>query len=205
MQRPLFVLVLVLGLLANGFAQDPVPCDGEPDCLGIYFDDGTWDENCIEPMIAVPFTMYWVLKDVSAAEIGGFDFGWRPDPEFGPEIFILQTSLPPGCGLFEDYSVQCILATPIPVSGPMLLMSVAMLPIAPELAYDLYLGPSADPMVPGQAVYLDGAHDPVPLTFAVPVDDEGWSDGPVAKLGDCAVATAPTTWGRMKALYHVGP
>jgi hypothetical protein len=68
----------------------------------------------------------------------------------------------------------------------------------------LQLGPATPAALPGHAALADATNpwDIRPLTFGVPIDDEGWTVDGVARFGDCTVGATSATWGSVKSLFR---
>ncbi len=69
--------------------------DYSPNSLGCYFDnDGNY--LCFAPTPGAPFNVYFILANPDVENLGGFEFGWRCEPEIVPAPFVLNSVLPPG-------------------------------------------------------------------------------------------------------------
>ncbi len=126
---PRLILATAALLACAGLAHAECTCDGVDNCLGVYFDQGLWTQTCLDPVpVAQPFHMYFVLKNSVFDALGGFEFGMRFDPEPIPAMFILSVTYP--FPVFIDpgvYNVHYGSGSPIPATGPVVLMDVVWL------------------------------------------------------------------------------
>jgi hypothetical protein len=202
---------LVLGLTAT---TSLAVCDGVENALGVYFDQGSLEENCFEPIPFVPFSMYFVLRNGTLPDFRGIEFSWRFSPESTP---VLNTGYWWICGTdlwdYDDVYLGCF--TPRPISEPLVVLSFSFLSTGPlPAASFVRLGPPPVATIPGHAAVAGG--DPlqiVPLNFCddwdgadVEIDADGWTVPGVAALAPTAgcgtVAVVGATWGTIKTLYR---
>ena len=89
MKKLISVLTLSLLVASSAFAI----IDDGTSSLGAYSDtDG--DSNCFTVTPNVPFNVYWVFANPDIANLGGFEFAWRFEPN--PTHFVLSTTMPAG-------------------------------------------------------------------------------------------------------------
>lgn len=179
-------------------------CDGADNCLGIYFDEGEWTQNCDEPDLLTMEHVYFVLQNCTFDAIAGYEFGWRYAPEPAQPPLIVGAYLPGMEPWLTDYhNVIYGVWPPLVTTGPVVLMDLTLWHVV-SYAGDLQLGPATPATLPGYAALNDynNLWDIRPLNFGVPVDDEGWTVDGVARFGDCAVPTTTATWGGVKSLFR---
>ena len=171
--------------------------DPTPDLLGLYFDDVA-NLYCIEEV--APFTtwqMYAVYSNPSVPEIVGFEFGidWPAD------VIIMET-IAPG-NLFwdpienEPYVVG--LGSPQPMGTVNVLVRFSILYIEPDSSpVGFYLHGAESSVVPGDlpVVWLpDSNHVQIQVL-------NGLGNATTTINAGCTVATNPTTWDTLKAIYR---
>lgn len=199
------IVVIVACVVATEVSLGQDFCDGHPDCLGVYFDDETFQENCLAFASSfVPIDLYFVVKNVSQADLGGFALAWRFEPEPAIEPLLVELVLPPGAGDVADYHDLVVnLEEPIPTVPTMVLAKVVVLFITPPWQHGIYVGPSPNGLLLDQAYAYDGSDPPQAVPFYLgEFASEGWA--PLACLA-CWCHGAPvesSTWGDIKATYH---
>jgi hypothetical protein len=197
-------LVLATVVLLTAPAMAHAACDGVDNCLGIYFDQGEWTDDCLEPVPFLPVHIYFVLKNCTFDAIGGFEFAWRYAPEPAPLPIVLSAWLPgPEPWIFDYDNIIYGSPQPIVTGGPTVLLDLTVLLLAPITA-DLQLGPSTPASLPGHGAIneWDNWANIVPLSFGGPVDVEGWTVDGVAQIGDCSTTVEAANWGTIKALFR---
>jgi hypothetical protein len=203
-------MATVLLCAAPAFAA----CDGVENALGVYFDQGSYAENCFEPVPTTPFTMYFVFQHGTLPDFHGIEFSWRFEPQPASAI---NYGYWWNCGtdLWDPYNVYLGCWPGLPVSEPLVVLSFSYMLLAPLSAPSFVrVGPPPAQSLPGHAAVAGG--DPlqiIPLNFCddwdgadVTIDADGWTVpglAAIAPAGGCgAVAVVGATWGSIKALYR---
>jgi hypothetical protein len=201
MRRLLITLILLL-IAATSHAA----CDGVENALGVYFDQGTYQENCFEPVVGTPFSMYFVLRHGTLPNFAGVAFLWR----FSPEPAQLITSCAWDCGV-ELWNCRevFLFCEPRPMTDAIVLVNAQCFLLQPlVVASFIQAGPYGE-----AGVYSDDPYDRVPMDFCddwddtdVIIDAEGWTVPGLAAIappGGCGtVAVVGATWGSIKSLYQ---
>ncbi len=201
------ILLAVASLMAtSAFA---IVDDGD-DSLGCYFDQA-YEGTCVDLVANTPFNMYFVLANCQFATIGGFEFQWRFNPEPATAPFILTTTLPPqALNLGDSHMFIVGLGTPYSTGEACVLVTLNMLPTSVFDNTDITVGPAQPASIPNHCAFNDGADpgDIQPMNFAtldgtdVTIDPNGW----VSSLGRIGcpgpVASEPTNWSTVKALFN---
>ena len=191
-------------------------CDGVENALGVYFDQGTYEENCFEPVVGTPFSMYFVLRHGTLPDFRGIEFSWRfsPEPTSAAHLRLLVGS----AGRISGTPTTSIsgAARPADRANRLVVLSCQLPAMAaaagPRRSSGSDRRPS--PSHPGHAAVAGG--DPlqiVPLNFCddwdgadVTIDADGWTVPGVAAIapaGGCGtVAVVGATWGSIKSLYR---
>ena len=198
------LLVLTTMLALAGAGQATSACDGVDNCFGVYFDEGVWEQTCLEPPVNQMFHMYFVLQNRTIESHGGIEFGWRyaPQPSSLP-LVVGAAWFGPGPCFPPIYNVMYGVSVPMPVEGPIVILDVTLLIFAPISAH-VQLGPSTPDSLDDHAAIND-FYNPatiIPLSFGTPVGDDGWTLEGSAYLGDCTVAVEPAVWGDVKSLFR---
>lgn len=205
--KKLLVLVALTSLMIG--SQAFAILDDGDNSLGVYFDAGTFEVNCYDPIPNVPFTMYFVLANCTEDILGGFEFSWTFDPDPVGTYFTLNTLLPPNALNIGDSNNFIVgIGTPYPTSEATVLVEMSLLfVIAPLEAY-VTLGPSIPASIEGRAAFVSGESVLFPMNFStvdgvnVIVDEMGWVRPGVARI-PCPgpIATEKAAWGSVKALF----
>jgi len=203
-----FIVLLALTSLFISNMAFAILDEGE-NSLGVYFDYDTFEQNCIDGILMIPTSMYFVMANCTQASIGGFEFAWEDDPTI---IFVFGTIFTNGGTNFGDnYNFLVGFVTPL-ITGPAsLLVEVSFLQVAPAAA-NISVGPSTPSSFGGLfAGFADGA-DPnilIPMNYAtvdginVVIDDDGWVRPGVGSIGCVGpVPNEEMSWGGVKALYR---
>lgn len=206
MRQPVIpvVLFLAITLLATGVAQATCTCEGVENCLGVYFDEGAWNQTCREQAPYAIYHMYFVLQNVPFAAISGIEFAWRMDPEPSTRPIVLNALFFwPGIEWSDPRNVIVGIGTPVPIEGPIPVLDLTLIDLS-TYATSIMLGPATPATIPGHAAINDWYQPEhvVPINFPCPVGPDGWTIEGVAEIGHCPVATETTVWGAVKALYR---
>ena len=201
---------LVLGVLLAAGSSFALNDDGE-NSLGVYFDEGTFEQNCTEYQALETLSMYFVLANCTQATISGFEFAWDFDPPMLTSYVIDDVSLPPGALSIGTNHNFIVGLTAYATAQATVLARIDFRVLTDGLNAYITAGPADPPSIPGHAVIADGANPGllIPLDFStvddvnVIVDPDGWVRPGIGCLGtNGPVATAPTTWSNVKALYR---
>jgi hypothetical protein len=208
----MLTLLITLAFLCSGSLAFGINDDGE-NSLGVYFDPGTFEQNCIDVPVGAPFSMYFVLANCTQPSIGGYEFAWDFDPDLGPDLFELAPILPPLAVRIPAGPREYIVGLGAPlVTGPATqLVEIPFLAFAPGIEANITVGPVEIPSIPGQTAFVDG-FDPailIPMTYStlgdpgVFIDPEGFVRPGIGTLS-CPgpVAVEQSSWGSVKALYQ---
>lgn len=199
-------MALFLGLLI--LAESAIASvDDNNDKLGVYFDSGTFAQNCSAPVQGANYHIYFVLKNCTAPNVDAVAFQWRIPNNTDP---VVGFTFPNGGFIYQGNIRSCVIGylTPLPSGGqPILLADVTLRSVTSNPDY-IQVGPASPEVGFGNhAVYSSGSGI-VYMTFegvgcgAVNIDGNGWSDPGVARLGcpgpDCAVQPATITWADLQ-------
>jgi len=207
--KTLLLLMAMATLIVAGPAQ--AQCNPDPNEIGIFWEPDCGNcLNCID-FIGGELTAYVVLINASQpGGVHGFEFSltnadgstFMPPPM----DFVISYNLPPG-GINVDTAPDFIvgIATPLPWSPCITLISISMLVFAPE-SWCFGVRPISFPSIPGHMAYADGA-DPGNLLPMYPNTGPDAPDYMMACLNsfDCPtgpVATENSSWGTLKSLYR---
>jgi hypothetical protein len=184
-------------------------CEDLENSLGVFFDQGTYEENCSEPPPFIPYSLYFVLRHSTLPDLRGMEFAWRFAPELVPPPYIFSAYGICMDQYWDHFEIVMWCGLPIPVTDVMVVASFQMLNIS-ALAAPVYIqaGPTTPSSLPGHATVTGG--DPLQtlaINFCdVTIDEDGWTVpgiGALAPAGGCGtVAATGETWGNVKALYH---
>jgi hypothetical protein len=179
--------------------------DDTVDALGIFFDQGLYDENCIEVVDGEPFDVYFVLGHCQLG-VRGFEFAWRMEP--APSVTILNTTLPPravNLGTSTNFLVG--LGTPLVTSDATVLVTLRLLTVGVTAGTHFQLGPATPSSIGGHMAFNPGEDIGIifPMVFpaydGLSVDASGWSVPGVATIGCPGPSpTAAQSWSAIKAL-----
>jgi hypothetical protein len=198
----LFVFVLTAN---SAFAL----LDDGTSSLGCYFDN---DGNtiCFVPAPATPFNMYFILANPDVENLGGFEFGWRCEPEVVPPFYVLEVTLPPSAtnhGDLDNVMVsldQALPTTPATILLKVNLMTIAQIP--PSTC--VLIGPSAPTSIPDRATYYEFGHpdDVRPMNFSLwPAGEpQGWywAAGFRCVGHEWTLPAESRTWSDVKSLFR---
>ena len=202
------IVILALTCLVTSNMAFAISDTGE-NSLGVYFDAGTYEENCFDPNLGVPFSMYFVMANCTQASVGGFEFGWEEDANIstvlGGAIFTNG-----GTNFGDNHNFLVGFNTPL-ITGPAtLLVEISGLVLALGLS-NISVGPSMPSSFGGSAGFSDGANPAllIPMNYAtvdginVVIDAAGWVRPGVGSLGCVGpVANEEKSWGGVKAIYR---
>lgn len=182
-------------------------CDDTPNCVGIYFDEGVYEDNCL--LRASPFVLhdfYFVVKSCDLDQIGGFELAWRMEPQqsIAPVTDVVQ---PQGLAqTLDPYNMIARFEEPVVGSDPFVLAQISLLFFTEPYVLYFYTGPSEPATMAAHAVIFSGDDlaDPIPLHLGTTTGEDGWTDNPVAAAGGpCSPDPIESaTWGSVKALYR---
>jgi hypothetical protein len=195
--KKLVVLLMVSLMAASAFAT----VDEDPDMLGVYFDLNA-NDNCGTFGPSVPFNVYFMITNVSAANVFGVEFGYELVGGTGL-YFRLAEILPAGSlnvgtatnPAVGDYIVG--FANPIPGSGANATVVTWQLLLLAPTSIDIYLGSSFSESIPDglPAMEIGGTIAPLGLSTGI--------GNPAATInGDCVVATDDVSFGSVKSLFR---
>lgn len=204
------IVLLSLAVLFIGNTAFAI-LDTGPNSLGVYFDFGTFEQNCIDPPYVEPFTLYFVMANCTQSSIGGFEFSWAMDPDPGAMVIIIGVLLPPNSLNIGDNNNFIVgLGSPLATGPATVLVELTLLNLLPDLAAHLTLGPVTPASIPGQTAFVDGIDTSIllPMNYStldgvnVVLDEMGWVRPGVGRLSCPApVAVEQTPWGSVKALF----
>jgi hypothetical protein len=205
-------LVVFLALVSMGISSLAFGImDQGENSLGVYFDAGTFEVNCIDPPVLEPFSMFFVMANCTQSSIGGFEFAWDLDPDPVGDYIVLSALLPPNSLNIGD-NKNLIVGVGLPlVTGPAtVLVEFQLLVLTPDFLANITVGPVDPPSIPFNTAFVDG-NDPsilIPMTYStldgngVTIDPEGWVRPGIGSFG-CPgpVAVEQASWGSLKALF----
>jgi len=204
------VLISLAGLVLGNLAFAIV--DTGPNSLGVYFDAGTFEQNCIDPPYLVPFTMYFVMANCTQTFIGGFEFSWAMDPDPAGQVIIMGLLLPMyAINIGDQYNFLVGLGTPLGTGPATVLVELMLFNLLPDLMAHITVGPTTPSSIPGRAAFVDGIDLDIllPMNYStldgvnVVLDDNGWVRPGVGRLSCPApVAIENSAWGSVKTLYR---
>jgi hypothetical protein len=197
----------VIAFVVASFASSALAaCDGVENALGVYFDQGTYQENCFEPVVGTPFSMYFVLRHGTLPNFAGVAFLWR----FSPEPAQLITGCVWDCGVDLWNCREVFLGCePRPMTDAIVLVEAQCLLLQPLVAASfVQAGPYGE-----AGVFSSDPEQREPIDFCddwddtdVIIDAEGWPTPGLAAIappGRCGtVAVVGATWGSIKSLYQ---
>jgi hypothetical protein len=196
--------VVFLLIPSIGLAIDPPAANGVGVMCIFTSDDIAAANNVIE--VATPFVqhrLYFVLyhPQIASSTLGAATFSWRLDPV--PAVApILTLTLPPSTlNIGTNYNVIMGFGAGVPVvDNHAVVLTVDALFLANPGPTVIYFGPPDPTSIPGHMEYND-FFDPGNRQGSVPNSVDGLYENPVFGL-DMVVATEPTTWSGVKALFR---
>jgi hypothetical protein len=202
MMRQFVAALFVVSFASSAYAA----CDGVENALGVYFDQGTYEENCFEPVVGTPFSMYFVLRHCTLPDFAGAAVVWRFSPE--PAQLIMSCGWDCGVELWDCHQIS-LGCDPRPVTDTIVLVDALCFLLQPLVAPSfIQAGPY------GTAVVWGGEPDQrEPMNFCddwdgaeITFDDDGWTVPGIAAIapaGGCGtVAVVGATWSSIKSLYQ---
>lgn len=205
------LLLLLMALASVGLAGlAQAQCNPDPNEIGIF-----WTQDCGECMICADFiggiiTAYVVLANpTQPGGVHGFEFclvnADGSDLMPPSSIIILNYSIPPGVNVWAPPCFAVGLASPLPWSPCVTLVTINFLVIGPE-PWCFGVAPSEPASIPGHMAYADGG-DPGNLLIMWPNTGPGAANFAMACLNEpnCPpypVAIEDTSWGSLKSLYR---
>jgi hypothetical protein len=202
-------ILLALSMIASSaFAL----VDTGTSSLGIYFDNAG-NTNCSAPAPFTPFNLYFIIANPTVSNMGGFEFQWRFDPAPAAPPIITAFTLPPlALNIGTNYNVIVGLGGGLITSEATVVATAGMILTAamPANTY-IQVGPATPASHPGHAAYnnFNNPAEIIDMNFStvngttVIIDGNGWVIPGVAKMScDGPVATEPTTWSGVKALFQ---
>ena len=200
------ILVLALSVMVAGSASALL--DDGVSSLGAYSDMGG-DSNTFAVTPNVPFNIYWVFANSDIANLGGFEFAWRMQPN--PTHFVLTTTMPAGAlNIGTANNMVVGLGLGLITSEATLLVTHQVMIIAGADNVTITAGPATPDSIDGEAAYND-FNNPGDIramnwsTVTGPADRDaaGWLINGLAKInGEAPVATETSTMGNIKALWN---
>ena len=202
------LLLLALTSLMIGSQAFAILDDGQ-NSLGVYFDAGTFEVNCYDPIPNVPFSMFFVLANCTEDIIGGFEFAWEFDPDPAGTYFTLGTILPPNALNIGDNNNFIVgIGSPYETNEATVLVEMQILFVVPPAEAFVTVGPSTPASIPGSAAFVSGESVLFSMRYStvdgvnVIVDEMGWVRPGLGRI-PCPgpIATEKASWGNVKALY----
>lgn len=186
--------------------------DTGANSLGVYFDPGSFDQNCIEAPFVEVFSMFFVIANCTQSTIGGFEFSWATEPDFTGQVIVLSPILPlQALNIGDNYNFIVGLGTPLATGPATVLVELQLLNIVTDLAAHIRVGPTTPASIPGHTAFVDGIDNSIllPMTYStldgvdVTLDEFGWVSPGVGTFS-CPgpVAIEPSSWGSVKTLYR---
>jgi hypothetical protein len=184
--------------------------DSGENSLGVYFDLGTFNVNCLDVAASVPANMYFVMANCTEPTLAGFEFGWAFDPDPVGQYFVLASILPPeSLNIGTDQNLIVGIGSPIPTDAATVLVEFQLLFLAAPIMADITVGPSVPASIPGESAFVSGDQVLMPMNYStfdgefVIRDSQGWVRPGVGTLGCPApIAVEEASWGSVKALYQ---
>lgn len=181
--------------------------DPDPDGIGIYFDTEA-TSVCATVTPAVPFSVYLVITNPTAAEVWGIEFTMCAEVVGGHQSHLFRLGDTwytrfIDLGLVYDWCTDGRVVSflePAPRVGDQVVLVGVQYMLLADVGVDFFLGPHpAESVADGLPAYLDGNGTVVPLDVS-----SGDPRLPVAQVGgDCSVVpVATSTFGRLKATYR---
>jgi hypothetical protein len=207
MKKRLMFIVLASLAISNMALAITDPAENS---LGVYFDEGTFDINCIDIAPNQSFNMFFVIANCEFEYLGGFEFGWAFDPDPAGQYFILSATFPTAAlNLGDNQNLLVGYSVPVPTAEATVLVQFVILPLN-TFTTDITVGPAVPSSIDGRAVFVDGdVTTLLPMNFAtvdgntVIVDPDGWvrpGIGSIPCFGP--VATEKSSWGSVKSLFN---
>ncbi len=202
----LTLMFLLSSTTVLGIADDGI------NSLGVYFDDGVFEQGCTGYTQFDTFNMYFVLANCTQSTVGGFEFNWRFDPDPLGQYVVMTALLPPNAlniGNLNNFIVG--LGTPYPTEEATILVIIQLMLLGPDLEMDIMAGPATPASIPGWPAFVDGVdfNTLLPMTYSTLWDEGGQSLDPetqmiaIGRIG-CPgpVATNNKSFDSLKALYR---
>jgi hypothetical protein len=200
MRRHLAALAIILWVRSASSIIDP-----DPDQIGVYFDTDA-NTSCITVPMNNQFDVYVMITNPSAADVEGWEFGYRIVVPEGSESSVIRVGDSTACWFWPDPETWlsgdhvCGLAPLEPVTGSIVtLVNWQYLLIAPGITMDFYIGPSSMQSIEDGLPGYDAGGVFRPLGIS-----SGDVNLPVASVnGDCrAISVDKLTFGQLKSLYR---
>ncbi len=205
------IVLLSLAALFIGNTALAIVDTGE-NSLGVYFDAGTFEENCIDAPYLEFFSMFFVMANCTQPSIGGFEFAWAIDPDPAGQVLIVSAVLPlQALNIGDNFNFIVGLGTPLATGPATVLVELQLFSVIPDLMGHITLGPVTPSSIPGRTAFVDGIDYEIllPMNYStldgviVNLDNNGWVRPGVATFS-CPgpVAIEQSSWGSVKALFN---
>ncbi|MCP4290804.1 MAG: hypothetical protein GY780_03095 [bacterium] len=185
--------------------------DDGVNSLGVYFDNGVFEESSHSLPASVPAYMYFVLANCSEPTIMGYEFRWSFDPDPTGLYFILNNVLPPNSINNGDWNNLMVeIGSPLVPGEAMILLQVQVMALIPGISTQIMAGPSIPSSGPGWPTFANENGQTFPMTYSTFSPGEGSDIDPLTEMisvgqvgqGPGPVATEFQTFNSLKALYR---
>ncbi len=199
------LIFLMQSTTVLGIADDGV------NSLGVYFDDGVFEQVCTDYSPFTTVNLYFVLANCSQSSIGGFEFNWRFEPDPVGQYAIQTVLLPANALNIGNLNNMIVgLGYPYPAGDAAILAIAQIMFFVEDLALDIMAGPTTPASISGWPAFVDGEDFNIllPMTYSTLWPEGGQGLDPssqmisIGRIG-CPgpVATDNESWDSLKALY----
>ncbi len=182
-------------------------CEDVENGLGVYFDEGIWEQDCFVAPVGTLFTMYVVLRNPTMPALAGFEFDWRI-ADAPATLFTTACHVPGTIDWWACENFHIGYTQPRPAEETMVLVELTLVTTAfLDDMFAVQAGPASPSSLPGFPAIAGG--DPLeilPMNFCEGEPDaEGWSTPGLATVTSLECEGVPVesmAWSSIKTLYR---